>query len=256
MASILITGATNGPGVALAEGPSRPPVRARATNSRWTAEASPCQYAGSTRISLVISNRSPLCRPRRSAARGDLEASAGHRHTVRSDTPRHSPGRAHVLARQPPLGAQRQQTTHRRRPQRRQRLLPQDTGLRSGESAAARLRWFPLHAPSRSCRSSSSPTTIRSRCFLGTCRCPSGRTGSSSGSPSASRATCGWDGRCVAKWRVAAPPGKVAATATGSSADRIWAWAARWWCTSSDSRWSSNRRAGVRSASHRWNTHR
>lgn len=60
--------------------------------------------------------------------------------------------------------------------------IADSSSTRSPLSVAARLRWFPIYAPSRSSRSScSSPlppsasrlTTMRSRCYLGTRRCPS-----------------------------------------------------------------------------------
>ena len=62
---------------------------ARATSSRWTAEALPCQYANSTRISAVISNLSARRAPGCAALCGAAVASASHRHTVRSETFRH-----------------------------------------------------------------------------------------------------------------------------------------------------------------------
>lgn len=75
--------------------------RARAASWRWTAEAFPCQYASSTRMSAVTSNRSPGLVPGVGAVAGSSSASAcaSHRHTVRSETPRHSPPGAHARVR-------------------------------------------------------------------------------------------------------------------------------------------------------------
>jgi hypothetical protein len=63
-------------------------VRARTTSSRWTAQPLPRRYAGNTRMSGVISNRSPQRAPGERAVAGVVVASASQRHTVRSDTPR------------------------------------------------------------------------------------------------------------------------------------------------------------------------
>lgn len=63
------------------------------TVDRRSAAAPARQHASSTRISPVTSNLSPLRSPGRIAARGDRKASASHRHTIRSHTPKHSPAR-------------------------------------------------------------------------------------------------------------------------------------------------------------------
>lgn len=75
---------------------------ARATSWRWTAEALPCQYASSTRISVVISKRSARRAPECAAAAGLWVASASHRHTVRSEAPRHCPASRTCCRDRPP----------------------------------------------------------------------------------------------------------------------------------------------------------